>query len=271
MRQSRRAEAEAAAAKTKRNKTFRNYGIILGAFVALVAVIALVNRGGDDDTTTTTASTTTGSTTTLPVAPTDCPPETGSTTRFLRFSAAPKLCIDPAKKHTAVFDTSEGTMRFELDTAKVPNTVNNFVVLARYGYYDGTRIFRTDPSIDIVQGGSPSTNSASDPGPGYNIKDEGGTFDFSASGKGPFTYAPGQLVMARSSGPDSSGAQYFITTGDKVKGLDGQGTYIVFGRTDAAGLEVAKKIIGLHQADNSGLGGKPSKNVTVNSVKIEVA
>ena len=51
-------------------------------------------------------------------------------------------------------------------------TANNFIFLAGYHYYDGT-VFRTDTSIDIIQGGSPHTQGASDPGPGYTIKDEG--------------------------------------------------------------------------------------------------
>ena len=167
-------------------------------------------------------------------------------------------------------DTSEGTMRFSLDASQLPVTVNNFVTLARWGYYDNTTLFRTDPSIDIIQGGSPHTNSASDPGPGYTIPDEP-AFDIDPdTGQltGPYRYEPGQLVMARSSGRDAAGAQFFITTGPNASLLDGQGTYVIFGDTDSAGLEVAQSIIALHEPGGA-LGGAPSREVRVNSVTIE--
>ena len=67
--------------------------------------------------------------------------------------------------------------------------MNNFVTLARWGYYDGTTLFRTDPSIDIIQGGSPHTESASDQGPGYSIADEP-TFELDENNQliGTYTY-----------------------------------------------------------------------------------
>ena len=161
-------------------------------------------------------------------------------------------------------------MRFALHTQQVPSTVNNFVTLARWGYYNGTLLFRTDPSIDIIQGGSPHTNSPSDPGPGYTIPDEPPfTVDPATNSLvGPYRYQAGQLVMARSAGHNSAGAQFFITTGPRVSLLDSQGTYVVFGNTDASGLAVAQSIIGLHVPGGS-LGGAPSREVVVNSVSIE--
>ena len=199
-----------------------------------------------------------------------CPPPDGSGPRYFDFDGPQPMCIDPGARYMAVFDTSEGEMRFELTAADTPGTVNNFVTLARWGYYHHTLLFRTDPSIDIIQGGSPHTNSASDPGPGYTIPDEP-AFDVDpGTGQlsGPYRYEPGQLVMARSSGPDSAGAQFFITTGPNASRLDSQGTYVVFGSTDAAGLAVAQSIIGLHVAGGS-LGGAPSRPVIVRSVTIE--
>ena len=203
-------------------------------------------------------------------APPGCPPPDGSGPRYFDFDGPQPMCIDPGARYMAVFDTSEGEMRFELTAADTPGTVNNFVTLARWGYYHHTLLFRTDPSIDIIQGGSPHTNSASDPGPGYTISDEP-AFDVDPDTgqlSGPYRYEPGQLVMARSAGPDSAGAQFFITTGPNASRLDSQGTYVVFGSTDAAGLAVAQSIIGLHVAGGS-LGGAPSRPVTVRSVTIE--
>ena len=74
--------------------------------------------------------------------------------------------------------------------------------------------------------------------------------------------------MARSAGFDSAGAQFFITTGPNASLLDGQGVYVVFGNTDEAGLEVAQSIIALHVPGGT-LGGSPSRDVTVHSVRIE--
>ena len=199
-----------------------------------------------------------------------CPATDGSGPRYFDFDGPQPMCIDPGARYVAVFDTSEGEMRFELTAADTPGTVNNFVTLARWGYYHHTLLFRTDPSIDIIQGGSPHTNSASDHGPGYTIPDEP-AFDVDpGTGQlsGPYRYEPGQLVMARSSGSDSAGAQFFITTGSNASRLDSQGTYVVFGSTDAAGLAVAQSIIGLHVAGGS-LGGEPSRPVIVRSVTIE--
>ena len=184
---------------------------------------------------------------------TPCPAADGSEARATKFEKAPPTCIDATKTYTAVFDTSEGEIEVLLDTAKTPKTVNNFVTLARYKYYDGTTIFRTDPSIDIIQGGG-KTNTDS---PGYSILDEGG----------PFKYAEGDLVMARGSAPNSGGGQFFFVTGPNASLLDQQGTYVTFGKV-TKGLDVTKAIIALHKADDSGLGGAPSRTVTVNSVTI---
>ena len=203
-------------------------------------------------------------------APPGCPPPDGPGARYFDFDGPQPMCIDPGTRYVAVFDTSEGEMRFELTAGDTPGTVNNFVTLARWGYYHNTLLFRTDPSIDIIQGGSPHTNSASDPGPGYTIPDEPAFEADPASGQpvGPYRYGPGQLVMARSAGFDSAGAQFFITTGPNASQLDSQGTYVVFGSTDAEGLAVAQSIIGLHVAGGS-LGGAPSRPVKVRSVTIE--
>ncbi len=305
-RASRIAAAEAAAAKARTRRRTIRWGSGLGAIVVIVVVVGiLLNRGDDDpfesvDPVETTAtdpgndtasdavaepdpvesdpddSTSTSAAQQTQVSePTDpnCPAADKSSPRTLDFDGPQPTCINPAHNYWAVFDTSEGEIVIELDTENTPNTVNNFVTLARWGYYDGTTLFRTDPSIDIIQGGSPHTNSTGDPGPGYTIPDEP-TFNYESGFlTGPYRYVPGQLVMARSAtgGPDGSGAQFFFTTGPNTALLDGQGTFIVFGQTDEAGLGVMQDIIGLHEPDDSGLGGRPSRTVTVNSVTIVVS
>jgi cyclophilin family peptidyl-prolyl cis-trans isomerase len=177
-----------------------------------------------------------------------CPPaEVSEPVRS--FEDAPQQCIDPAATYTATFRTSEGDIVVDLDSTTVPGTVNNFVTLARYGYYDDTLIFRADPSIDIIQGGGRSNADS----PGYEIPDE-------ADG---FTYRAGQLAMARTGAPNSAGGQWFFVTGPDAAALDAQGTYVVFGEI-TEGLDVAESILALAGDD----GQTPSREVTLETVEI---
>jgi len=197
-----------------------------------------------------------------------CPAPDHTSPRRLIFDAAPPICTDPSQNFVAVFDTTEGEVRVTLDTTNTPITANNFVTLARWGYYDNTTWFRTDPSIDIIQGGAPTTESPADPGPGYTIPDEPAFDDIDGQLIGPYRYEPGQLVMARARGRDSSSAQYFFSTGPNTALLNGQGTYVVFGQTNAAGLAVLQAVMELHEPGGQ-FGGAPSRTVTVRSVRIE--
>jgi len=98
-----------------------------------------------------------------------CPPADGSAERVTEFAEAPPMCIDPAKTYTAVLDTSMGSMTIALDAAKAPKTVNNFVVLARYRYYEGI-IFHRIINTFMCQGGDPTGTGRG--GPGYRFDDE---------------------------------------------------------------------------------------------------
>lgn len=243
--------------KQKLNKV-RKRGILFGVGIpAIVVALFIISRliGGDD------SSTVDSSTSAPPVSnsvgivegETECPKSDGSQKQVTSFKSPMKKCIDETKSYTATFDTTEGEIVVDLNTDSVPGTVNNFVALARYKYYDGSIIFRTDPTIDIIQGGG-KTNTDS---PGYTIPDEGG----------PFKYTEGDLVMARGMEDDSGGGQFFFVTGPNGSLLDSQGTYVTFGKI-TKGLDVAQAIMDLHVQDDSGLGGKPSRTVTVNSVTI---
>ena len=177
------------------------------------------------------------------------------------------MCIDPTKTYTATFDTTAGTVVVKLDTQTTPGTANNFVVLARYHYYDNTQIFRTSSTIGILQGGSPHDNTSSDQGPGYNLPDEG--FDYASlasSGTatgGPYHYSAGDLVMARTSQPNGAGAQFFFGASDNVANLDSQGVFVKFGAT-TQGLDVLQKILASAPQDES----PPNPPVTINTVTI---
>ena len=271
-RQARLEELQRQQRKAKNRKLVLRWTLIVVlAGAAIYGISLYVNRDDGNTATSTTTLGTAGTTTTIVTGNTfaygtgACPPTDGSATRTTTFTDAPQKCIDPNKTYKAQFDTSEGKVEVQLDTTLTPGTVNNFVTLARWKYYDGTSIFRTDTSIDIIQGGG-KTNTDS---PGYTIPDEGGTFTWTDSGgKGPFTYQAGDLVMARAGSPDSGGGQWFFGVGPNVANLDSQGTYVTFGKV-TQGLDVLQKILGLNVDDpSSGLGGAPSPAVTVNSVTI---
>lgn len=280
-RETRLAEIKAAQAKARMRRRIIT-GVGVAALIALVAL--LTSRGGDDDTVAAGSTTSTtaagGSTTSTTEAAAEgpprgepvpagakleewaCPAADGSSPRTDQFpSTGPPQCIDKAKTVVATVTTTEGVMEYTLDTTKAPIAANNFAVLSRYHYYDGTVITRIDESIDIFQTGSPRTQTIGDPGPGYGLPDEGSDF----------TYKEGDVVMARSQAGSSAG-QYFVVTGPKASGLDRDGTYIVFAKI-TKGLDVAKKISALFQpcaaGDRECLGGAPSKLVTIQKVEIE--
>lgn len=242
-----------------RRRTRRRFVVWGGAIVVAGAVLFGYSAlQGDDEEGAATTTTAPAPTTTALAAPTPCPPAGGADTPVRAFSEAPPPCIDPGTSYTAVFDTSEGEIRVDLDTENTPDTVNNFVVLARYGYYDDTPVFRTDPSIGIIQAGGTDPGSS----PGYTIPDEGDGY----------TYEPGQIVMARTADPDSAGAQFFLVGDAAASGLDADGSYVVFGTADAAGLGVVQDILALHEAQpDNPLGGAPSRPVTINAVTVEEA
>ena len=103
-------------------------------------------------------------------APTPCPNADGTSPRTITFAEPPPMCIDPAKTYTATVVTNKGEFTVDLDAAKAPQTVNNFVVLSRYHYYDGVLCHRIIDSF-VVQCGDP-TGTGSGPNPGYTIPDE---------------------------------------------------------------------------------------------------
>lgn len=117
----------------------------------------------------------------------------------LQWSTPPQMAIDPAKKYSATFHTEKGDIVIELFADKVPSTVNNFVFLARQGFYDDTIFHRVIANF-MAQGGDPTGTGRG--GPGYRFKDE-----FHPSLRHD---KPGILSMANA-GPNTNGSQFFIT------------------------------------------------------------
>jgi peptidyl-prolyl cis-trans isomerase B (cyclophilin B) len=143
-----------------------------------------------------------------------------------QYSAAPPMTIDVAKSYTATFNTSKGTIVCELFPAEAPNTVNNFVFLARDGFYNGTKFHRVIADF-MIQGGDPEGTGRG--GPGYRFRDE-------LSG-GFKRHQVGSLSMANA-GPNTNGSQFFITH-VKTSHLDGKHT--VFGQV-TSGQDVVDSI-----------------------------
>ena len=253
--------AKVARERAARRRQQRPY--ILGAIaVVAVAVVAILVFTAGDNSTSTASTGTTISDTPFAYGTQPCAPNPTPDPAVIDFPGTNGFvdCLNPDSLYTATFDTSAGTVVVNLDSTTTPGTANNFVQLSGYGYYNGTKLFRTDSSIGIIQGGAPHTNSATDPGPGFTIPDEGG----------PYTYQPGQLVMARSDAANSGSAQFFFTVNDKVSTLDKSGTYVVFG-TVTKGLDILEAILATNVAQPGGLGGAPSPEVTIKSVTIGVA
>jgi len=142
------------------------------------------------------------------------------------FSACPPQQTAARKQYIATLETTKGTLTLELLSRQAPLAVNNFVFLARQGWYDGVEFYRVIPGY-VTQTGDPSGTGLG--GPGYTFADEiNPELRFAA---------PGVVAMANS-GPDSNGSQFFITYSPQPS-LDG--SYTIFGKV-IAGLDVLQAL-----------------------------
>src|SRR5712691_11363855 len=170
-----------------------------------------------------------------------------------QWKQAPEMVIDPARQYTAKIETTEGTLTAQLLPAEAPKTVNNFVFLAREGYYDGVPFHRVIRNF-MVQTGDPTGTGSG--GPGYRFADEPIRSE----------YEPGTLAMANS-GPHTNGSQFFIVHGSGGRKLDKK--YTIFGRL-TAGMEVLEKIANTPvQASRSSEASQPVEPPRIESVSIE--
>ena len=166
------------------------------------------------------------------------------------YSAQHQMTIDDSKNYTAVIKTSLGDMKVEFFTKDAPITVNNFVTLAKDGYYDGV-IFHRVISDFMIQGGDPSGTGHGDYGkyPGYEFEDELNN---------QIPYSKGILAMANR-GPNTNGSQFFIMHVDYPLPY----SYTIFGKV-IDGLDVIDTIASVE----TGAGDKPVEDVVIESVEI---
>ncbi len=177
----------------------------------------------------------------------DIPAADGSSPKTQRFDAPPPMVIDPAKRYRAEMATSKGTITIALDSVGAPNTVNNFVFLSRWHYYDDIVFHRIIPGF-MAQGGDPEGSGRG--GPGYRFDDE-----LPAPGR----YEVGSVAMANA-GPNTNGSQFFIVSGPDGCALPP--SYSLFGKV-VKGLDVVQAIESVGSRS-----GAPSEQVTINSVTI---
>ena len=132
-----------------------------------------------------------------------------------QWNTPPAMQIDPAKSYTATIETNKGTIVIALAAEHAPKTVNNFVFLAKEGYYDGVSFHRVIGNF-MIQGGDPTGTGRG--GPGYKFEDE--------TRGNPLRHESKVLSMANA-GPNTNGSQFFITHSPQPH-LDGKHT--VFGK-----------------------------------------
>jgi cyclophilin family peptidyl-prolyl cis-trans isomerase len=165
-----------------------------------------------------------------------------------KYPQAPPLDIDLSKTYMADLDTNHGPITIELDPVTAPLTVNNFVFLARDGFYEGVIFHRVVPGF-VIQGGDPTGTGSG--GPGYKFRDE---LD------GPGSYSRGTVAMANA-GPNTNGSQFFVC-------LDSVGlphSYTIFGKV-TAGMEAVDAIAALDRKRE-----KPLNDAVIKSVAITEA
>lgn len=166
-----------------------------------------------------------------------------------QYAEQPEMSVDVEKKYTAHLETSHGPIDLDLFVTEAPRTVNNFVFLARDGFYDGLTFHRIVPGF-VIQGGCPVGNGTG--GPGYKFNDE------LPQGR---RYSRGILAMANA-GKNTNGSQFFICTDNT--GLPPQ--YSIFGEV-TSGLESVDAIAGVATGRND----RPVEPVTINSVTVTEA
>jgi cyclophilin family peptidyl-prolyl cis-trans isomerase len=211
--------------RRRRSRLVTGVAMIAAMGIAFIGVLSYQTRNNEPDRVTAGDAAATTSTTS-PDAP--CPKADGSSSRKDAFKRPPRFCIDAAKNYAAEVTTDIGAFTIELNTKDAPETVNNFVFLARYHFYDGIPFNRVKPGF-IVQGGNPPEESVT--GPGYSFADENVPTQ-------PERYQVGQVLMARDK-PNANGSQFIIIMGPEGENLPL--VFPLFGKV-TKGMEVVRRI-----------------------------
>ena len=164
----------------------------------------------------------------------------------MSYSEPPAFALDLDKAYAATLQTNHGTIEIDLDAARSPITVNNFVTLARDGFYDGVIFHRVIQGF-MIQGGDPTGTGTG--GPGYKFRDE---ID------GPGDYSRGTVAMANA-GPNTNGSQFFICHSDA--GLPH--SYTIFGKVSGS-MDAVDSIATTPTAR----GDRPLEDCVIESVSI---
>ena len=230
-----RLEAERAAARAAARR--RKLITAVAAVVAVFAVLLVLSQtGGDDDdeaatsdatgtadpsdatdpTEATEAADPAEEAAAAPFGDTPCAPDEKPEEATLAFDSQFQDCLEDGVDYAAEVQTGDGTFTIDLLEEEAPATVNNFVNLARSGFYDGSTFHRVIEGF-VAQGGDPVGQPAGTGGPGYSVTDE-----LPEAG----AYEVGSVAMANS-GADTQGSQFFVVTGDQGAALPPQ--YSLFG------------------------------------------
>ncbi|HVN52610.1 MAG TPA: peptidylprolyl isomerase [Acidimicrobiales bacterium] len=264
------AQRQAAARALRRRRIIAIVAVVVALLFVVGFVLAAANSNNGQSATSTTTldqtstSVTDGPTVSVPpgqggaaiTGPTPCPAGDGSSPRTTSFAHPPPTCIDPTKTYDAIMDTSEGSFTFLLQSKLAPRSVNNFVVLARYHYWDGTPV--TSITTDTTMQAGLVVNADGTPGPGYTLPAE-----YQRSGKTVgVIIVPGTLAMAPASGTgDAIGGELLLALGNRATDLPPTTTVV--------GLMLSDPGNTLHKIDELGTqGGGPTKLVTIKSVRI---
>lgn len=203
-----------------------------------------------------------------PIDP-ECPPDAGSPAPQLSFTGPPPTCIDPEATYVATVETSRGDFEIALDAEQAPLTVNNFVFLARWRFYEGSTFHRIIPNF-MIQGGDPVGDPPGTGSPGYAM---GELEDFDGEVPDEEDDYPVMSVAMANSGPveeggiapASNGAQFFVVTGDQVDALDRN--YSLFGEV-TSGEDVVMDIEATGDPNDQTGQGTPLETTTIEKITI---
>ncbi len=182
--------------------------------------------------------------------------ERGKKMEIKQYSNPPEMQIDTNKEYLATIHTNKGDIKVQLFSNGAPKTVNNFIFLARDGYYNNVKFHRVIESF-MIQTGDPLGNGMG--GPGYSFEDE----------LPPVTgYQPGIVAMANA-GPNTNGSQFFICSGSDSSFLNQSPNYTVFGEV-IEGMDTVTAIATVPVSSSfSGEMSSPKEEVFMKSIDIE--